>query len=91
MSTLKLECKRVGTGVERVTSAIQNRRRDQRAKKPAETATNSIVTLHEGTNSAVPELSSLDLFKGAKELLIRHNGADYRLRITAANKLILTK
>lgn len=52
---------------------------------------NSIVPLPEGTNSAVPELSSLDLFKGAKELLIRHNGADYRLRITAANKLILTK
>jgi len=42
-------------------------------------------------NPAVPEWSSLDLFKGAKELLIRHNGADYRLRITAANKLILTK
>ncbi len=91
MSTLKLECKRVGTGVERVTSAIQNRRRDHRAKKPAETATDSVVPLPEGMNPAVPEWSSLDLFKGAKELLIRHNGADYRLRITAANKLILTK
>lgn len=27
----------------------------------------------------------------ASEVILVHNGADYRLRITAANKLILTK
>jgi len=39
----------------------------------------------------MPEWTSLDLFKGSKEISILHNGAEYRLRITAANKLILTK
>ncbi|MEM1046081.1 MAG: hemin uptake protein HemP [Pseudomonadota bacterium] len=32
-----------------------------------------------------------DLFEAATEVLIRHGGADYRLRITANGKLILTK
>ena len=31
------------------------------------------------------------LFKGAHELLINHNGDTYRLRITRNDKLILTK
>ena len=31
------------------------------------------------------------LLKGAKEIIIVHNGADYRLRVTARGKLILTK
>ena len=31
------------------------------------------------------------LFKGAQELLINHNGDTYRLRITKNDKLILTK
>lgn len=32
-----------------------------------------------------------ELFRGAREILIRHEGQDYRLRITQQNKLILTK
>jgi len=36
-------------------------------------------------------ISSLELFRGASELVIRHDGQDYRLRITRQNKLILTK
>jgi len=32
-----------------------------------------------------------DLFRGRREIVIHHNGAEYRLRITAADKLILTK
>lgn len=32
-----------------------------------------------------------DLFQGAKEILIKHNGEQYRLRITKSDKLILTK
>jgi len=31
------------------------------------------------------------LFQGGQEVLIRHNGEDYRLRITRNGKLILTK
>jgi hemin uptake protein HemP len=38
-----------------------------------------------------PTISSAALLAGAKELLIRHGGEEYRLRITANNKLILTK
>ena len=43
---------------------------------------------------APPEMRQLDsqmLFGAARELLIRHNGAVYRLRMTRAGKLILTK
>lgn len=38
-----------------------------------------------------PALSSQALFQGAPEVVIRHDGQDYRLRITRQNKLILTK
>ncbi|MDA8128074.1 MAG: hemin uptake protein HemP [Betaproteobacteria bacterium] len=31
------------------------------------------------------------LFQGGQEVLIRHNGEHYRLRITKSGKLILTK
>lgn len=31
------------------------------------------------------------LFRGRQEVLIRHNGEHYRLRITKSGKLILTK
>lgn len=31
------------------------------------------------------------ILKGAKEIIIEHNGDDYRLRVTARGKLILTK
>ncbi len=37
------------------------------------------------------ELDSRDLLGGARELLIRHNGENYRLRVTRLGKLILTK
>lgn len=36
-------------------------------------------------------ISSSDLMGGDKVIIIRHEQEDYRLRITAANKLILTK
>ncbi|MCU7841101.1 MAG: hemin uptake protein HemP [Candidatus Thiodiazotropha sp. (ex Lucinoma annulata)] len=36
-------------------------------------------------------LDSQALFLQRKEILIKHNGAFYRLRITRQNKLILTK
>jgi hemin uptake protein HemP len=36
-------------------------------------------------------IESRDLFVATKEILIRHGSETYRLRLTAQNKLILTK
>lgn len=38
-----------------------------------------------------PAIPSGQLFHGASEVLIEHNGAIYRLRQTSLGKLILTK
>ncbi|MBS0550090.1 MAG: hemin uptake protein HemP [Proteobacteria bacterium] len=42
-----------------------------------------------GTNPLV--IDSTTLMGGRRELIIRHGEETYRLRITASNKLILTK
>lgn len=45
-------------------------------------------------NDAVAEirvLESSDLFRGANEIMIRHDGVIYRLKITRQGKLILNK
>jgi hemin uptake protein HemP len=36
-------------------------------------------------------LESRDLFVGARDIVIRHESQTYHLRLTAQNKLILTK
>jgi hemin uptake protein HemP len=36
-------------------------------------------------------IDSRDLFIGTREVLIHHGGEQYRLRLTAQNRLILTK
>jgi hemin uptake protein HemP len=36
-------------------------------------------------------VSSTDLFRGGREVVIRHAGEEYHLRITRTGKLILTK
>lgn len=41
--------------------------------------------------ATTPEIASAELFKAVNEVVIRHDGQDYRLRITRQNKLILTK
>jgi len=41
--------------------------------------------------TAIPVLRSSDLFGTAREILLEHGEALYRLRITHSNKLILTK
>ena len=38
-----------------------------------------------------PQLDTRTLFAGQREIVIEHEGALYRLRITQHNKLILTK
>ena len=43
------------------------------------------------TTDIVLSVDSATLMKGRRELIIRHGANTYRLRITAANKLILTK
>ena len=40
---------------------------------------------------APPEIESTDLFRGGKEVRIRHGDEVYLLRMTRSNKLILQK
>jgi hemin uptake protein HemP len=40
---------------------------------------------------ARPRLKVSDLLAGGREAILEHDGQDYRLRITANGKLILTK
>lgn len=42
-------------------------------------------------DASAPVVESAALMSGARELIIRHNADTYRLRVTASNKLILTK
>lgn len=46
---------------------------------------------HRATGGAPPVVDVRTLVGTGREAIIRHNGESYRLRITAANKLILTK
>lgn len=39
----------------------------------------------------VPAVESVAILQGRRELMIRHGAQLYRLRLTASNKLILTK
>lgn len=43
------------------------------------------------THAAARVVASTSLFRGAREIVISHRGQEYRLRITKADKLILTK
>ena len=43
------------------------------------------------TTNVAPAVDSVTLMQGRRELIIRHGAETYRLRITASNKLILTK
>ena len=42
-------------------------------------------------DSGTPVVDSITLMSGQRELIIRHGADSYRLRVTASNKLILTK
>ena len=44
-----------------------------------------------GLGPAVARVSSSELFHGEREIVIVHHGQEYRLFITKADKLILTK
>lgn len=45
----------------------------------------------DGSDAAPPSIDSHELLAGRRELIIRHGSELYRLRVTASNKLILTK
>lgn len=45
----------------------------------------------ERSEITIPAIESAALLQGRRELLIRHGVELYRLRLTASNKLILTK
>ncbi|MEG1971435.1 MAG: hemin uptake protein HemP [Burkholderiaceae bacterium] len=57
-------------------------------EKQADSAVASASSLVSAVADALP---SQQLFRGRREVVIRHAGEDYRLRITRLNKLILTK
>ena len=44
-----------------------------------------------GSRSTTARIASADLFNGRREVVIVHRGTEYRLHITKADKLILTK
>ncbi len=43
------------------------------------------------TRQTQPRLRSQDLFRDSNELIIEHQGQEYRLRLTRNDKLILNK
>lgn len=46
---------------------------------------------HHQEPAAPRTVPSSELFNGRREIIIRHDGASYRLRITSNNRLIMTK
>ena len=59
--------------------------------EPATPETLAAETLGVAAAALPPAIDSTALLKGRRELLIRHGKEFYRLRLTASNKLILTK
>lgn len=59
----------------------------QSVNPPASTAS-QVLPLAVG---GISVLQSSELFQGRSEIVIQHEGQEYRLRITRQNKMILTK
>jgi hemin uptake protein HemP len=49
------------------------------------------LTGHESPAPPLPVIDVITLLGEGKEAILLHNGEPYRLRVTANNKLILTK
>lgn len=58
---------------------------------PTPAVPRTVASPHTHAVEAVRSVSSEALLKGARELVIRHPGGEYRLRLTRNDKLILTK
>lgn len=54
---------------------------------------NELTSEHDEQQVVTPlvRVDSKQLFEGQRELIIQHQGEEYRLRITRHDKLILTK
>lgn len=50
-----------------------------------------LIPLHRDATSGLHLVRTEDLLRGEPEILIHHAGLIYRLRVTKAGKLILTK
>ena len=61
------------------------------SQPPRRTRPDGVADVGGETIDVAPSVESIALMKGRRELLIRHGAETYRLRITASNKLILTK
>ena len=61
-------------------------------RKLADEKTNDAVSaMANGPAEPLPAYDTEALFAGKREILIRHAGADYRMKITKQGKLILNK
>jgi hemin uptake protein HemP len=69
-----------------VAQDVDDRRAGSRAS-PGPTA----ARLDRCLGGGPPAVTSEALLRGGRELVIRHGGEEYRLRLTGNNKLILTK
>ncbi len=56
----------------------------QNSSRPAGPVTTELA-------AALPTFESTELFRGGKEIMIRHDGAVYIMKITRQGKLILNK
>lgn len=63
----------------------RERRRDERADDEKSGQTSSQAS------KSAPRIPLADLLRGHREAIIDHDGNEYRLRLTSAGKLILTK
>lgn len=70
--------------------ALKRRFEQMKPEPPSPTVFNT-PSNKRGAASLPGAVSAELLFGGAKEIVIRHQGDDYRLRITRNDKLILTK
>jgi len=50
-----------------------------------------IVPAEQAAGGAAVRITSSEVFRGRREVVIVHRGTEYRLHITKADKLILTK
>ena len=71
--------------------SMQATRPEPMGREPATPETLAAETLVVAAAALPPAIDSTALLKGRRELLIRHGKEFYRLRLTASNKLILTK
>lgn len=65
--------------------------KDTKNREPAETLPGPAPTQDRASGPTGARISVEDLLQGAREMILVHDGQDYRLRVTSKGKLILTK